>query len=548
MFQPRRLVDLGVADVATWRLILREDNTILPAKYATLSHRWNPDQQFKLLGENLEEYTNGQSLDILPQVFRDAIQVARSLGVRYLWADCLCIIQDSLPDWEMESLEMGNIYTHAICNISVTGFKDTSTGFLDKVCDYVPLPCRVQPGWTGDITEGWCVLDPFFWWAQVTKAPLIQRGWVFQERFLAPRVIHFGPEQLLWECASLDACESFPQGLPEIVEAPRHTGFKRLDFLFKQHAHEDSHPEIGHRLSMSQEDLLYHWCQIVQAYTRTSLTESGDKLIALAGVAQLMSLSGHQTSATSPKMYLAGLFRQHLLLMLEWHSDGGIFSLPGPAGTRPPQYRAPSWSWASVDGRVFYDYLPQRFNSGHMWSRKPTWRMFLERLNWRTNPRPRRSLIPRECLSWRPLVFDLKPSITTAGQSPFGQILNGNLILTGALILARDVIAASSRNPSSRPTLVYLDAPTASGEVAEGTFLLPLRCIQLCGSADGDVFYWVTGLLLELVNADEPIYQRCGMLGILSTDGVREAGIEIAENPFAVRYSDRTKLRTIQVI
>lgn len=548
-FQPKRLVDVGATGEMTWRLILKEDDAISPTTYATLSHRWSYGQQFKLLTRNLQVYTDGQPLDILPQLFQDAFTVIKSLGIRYLWVDCLCIIQDSLSDWEIESLEMSKIYTNSICNISTTGLEDNSTGFLDKVCDYLPLPYRVHPNWAQKVDEGWYVLDPFFWWAQVTKAPLTKRGWVFQERFLAPRVIHFGPEQVLWECASLDACEAFPQGVPAIVQSPRHTGFKRLDFLFKNYRGDGLPPGTGRVLSMTEEDLLYCWCEIVQAYTRTSLTKPRDKLIALAGVAQLMSSSSDLTHVTSSKKYLAGLFEQHLLLMLEWHSYGNISSQFEPAGVRPPQYRAPSWSWASIDGRVFYDYLPRRINSNQQWEIKASWMMFLEHLNRRmSSGGTTHCPIPGKCLDWRPLVFDVQSSMTLAGESPFGQIANGNLGLTGRLIPAGDIIIASSNDPSLRPILVYLDAPTTTTPIEPNTMLLPLRCIQLRGLRDGDPFYWVTGLLLEPVDADVSTYQRCGMLSILSTNGVQEIGIELTEKPFMAKYLDDVKLITLKLI
>ncbi|KAF2973184.1 hypothetical protein GQX73_g416 [Xylaria multiplex] len=546
IFQPKRLVDVGCVDSPTWRLILKEDEPIFSTPYATISHRWDTHQQFKLTSSNIQSYTDGQPLDILPRVFQDVFKVTRALGIRYLWADCLCIIQDSLPDWEIESLEMCKIYAGSICNVSITGFEDSSTGFLDKTCNYVPLPCRVRPYWAQNIDEGWCVLDPFFWWSQVTKAPLTRRGWVFQERFLAPRVIHFGPEQVLWECASLDACEAFPRGLPEIVESPRHTGFKRLDFLFKNHFREGHLPEKGQLLSMSEEDLLYQWCEIVQAYTRTSITKPSDKLIALAGVAQLISPSDDTTDVTIPKSYVAGLFKKHLLLMLEWHSDGHMYSLPGPVRSRPPHYRAPSWSWASIDGRVFYDYLPRRIEDDQQWARKSSWEMFLEALNNHMNM-PHWP-IPSKCLGWRPLVFDMKSSITTATGSPFGQILDGKVELTGLLILAGDIINAFLRNPTLRPILLHMDIHTTPARVEPNVLLLPLRCIQLCDHDDEDPFYWVTALLLEPVGADEPTYRRCGMLSILSTDGVQGLGIELTKSPFAAKYSASTQLESIHLI
>ncbi|TRX97937.1 hypothetical protein FHL15_001147 [Xylaria flabelliformis] len=545
-FQPKRLVDVGATGEKTWRLILREDSTI-STPYATLSHRWSPDQQFKLLSKHLQAYMNGQPLDILPPVFQDTLRVIKALGIRYIWADCLCIIQDSSSDWETESLEMSKVYASSVCNISITGFEDTSTGFLDKTCGFVPLPCRVRPSWARHVDEDWYVLDPYFWWAQLTKAPLTKRGWVFQERLLAPRVIHFGPEQLLWECASLDACEAFPQGMPEMVKTPRDTGFKRLDFLFENYAKVNSLSEDHRVLSMTEEDLLYYWCEVVEAYSRTSLTKPRDKLIALAGVAQLMSPSDDLNHTTSSKGYVAGLFNQHLSLMLEWHSDCGISSRREPVGVRPPQYRAPSWSWASIDGRVFYDYLPRRVNDIQQWRRRTSWEMFIDRFNRHMSLADSPHCpIPSRCLDWKPLIFQVESSITTSGQSHFGQIVSGSLRLNGLLFLARDIMTASSRH--SRSILPYLDAPTTSGGIQPTTLLLPLRCVQLHREDDDCHFYWVTGLLLDPVDALASTYQRCGMLSILSTDGVRDIGIELSESPFTAKYSDDKILETIRLI
>ncbi|KAL2671482.1 hypothetical protein Neosp_014072 [[Neocosmospora] mangrovei] len=44
-------------------------------------------------------------------------------------------------------------------------------------------------------------------------APLTSRGWVFQERLLAPRILQFGENQVYWRCSQLFACEMWPQGV-----------------------------------------------------------------------------------------------------------------------------------------------------------------------------------------------------------------------------------------------------------------------------------------------------------------------------------------------
>ena len=57
----------------------------------------------------------------LPQAFQDAIVIALKLGIRYIWIDCLCIIQDSSKDFQAEASQMHKVYGNSYCNISATG-------------------------------------------------------------------------------------------------------------------------------------------------------------------------------------------------------------------------------------------------------------------------------------------------------------------------------------------------------------------------------------------------------------------------------------------
>lgn len=87
---PGRLIDLCPPDLPEeyWRLIqpsIGEHKII----YATVSHRWGPDE-FKLSGVNEESFTAGMPVASLPGKFRDCVQVAKYLGIRYLWVDSIC--------------------------------------------------------------------------------------------------------------------------------------------------------------------------------------------------------------------------------------------------------------------------------------------------------------------------------------------------------------------------------------------------------------------------------------------------------------------------
>jgi hypothetical protein len=72
----------------------------------------------------------------LPKTFQNAITVTRMLGIRYLWIDSLCIIQDDVKDWEEQSAITGGIYSQSYLIIAASASKDSSGGcFLPRLKD-----------------------------------------------------------------------------------------------------------------------------------------------------------------------------------------------------------------------------------------------------------------------------------------------------------------------------------------------------------------------------------------------------------------------------
>jgi hypothetical protein len=62
----------------------------------------------------------------LPPALQDAVCSARALGLKYLWIDALCIIQDSDPDKSMELNRMHNYYRNATLCIQLSGLSTVS--------------------------------------------------------------------------------------------------------------------------------------------------------------------------------------------------------------------------------------------------------------------------------------------------------------------------------------------------------------------------------------------------------------------------------------
>lgn len=219
-----------------------------------------------------------------------------------------------------------------------------------------------------------CVLiDASYWDKLVNRAPVNCRAWVLQERLMAPRVLHFCKNQIAWECSTFAAAEGHPAGvpkfelredriLPEIPVKGLHPmtdGRQLRKFRLEGAPEPDSH--------LPQYDLYAFelWARVVETYSRLHLTNSRDKLIALSGIAQHMSriLSGSEipwSHLEGPVEYVAGLWDKYLESQLLWriepvfqHSNSTFQHLSHRPKTLEGAYfyRAPSFSWASVDAQ-----------------------------------------------------------------------------------------------------------------------------------------------------------------------------------------------------
>ena len=94
-------------------------------RYATLSYSWGTSPRGPHTSDDtLGDYKmHGIALTNLSQTIQDAILVASTLSIRYLWVDRFCIIQDDNEDWEKEAKSMCHIYEHSSRIISADGSK-----------------------------------------------------------------------------------------------------------------------------------------------------------------------------------------------------------------------------------------------------------------------------------------------------------------------------------------------------------------------------------------------------------------------------------------
>jgi len=94
---PTRLIDVGPSD-GSRQPRLRELKQ--RARYLTLSHCWGGGKVAMTMTSNFDERCAAIPLESLSKVFQEAIHFTRLFGMRYIWIDSLCIIQDSSKDWE----------------------------------------------------------------------------------------------------------------------------------------------------------------------------------------------------------------------------------------------------------------------------------------------------------------------------------------------------------------------------------------------------------------------------------------------------------------
>ena len=283
----------------------------------------------------------------LPATFRDAVTITRNLDCQYLWIDSLCIIQDSVEDCQRECAKMSQVYRYSLLTLSALHSANSNAGIFTQrtLKPSVEVAPEKSPGW-GPI---YVTLGLDSWNEMLGRSILNTRGWTLQERVLSPRLLHFSDDELLWECLTCvqregsrkltaksrySTCEESYTGPSLDVNMPPADWSKQklvLSFLNEWSGGESKVPFLT-------------WNKAVSYFSGRNLTYGKDKLPAISGLAAEVCL---QTGAT----YLAGLFKEDLPNGLCWQL------YPGNDASfvqRPSDYRAPSWSWASLDGKVEY--------------------------------------------------------------------------------------------------------------------------------------------------------------------------------------------------
>ncbi|KAL6790832.1 heterokaryon incompatibility domain-containing protein [Trichoderma sp. SZMC 28012] len=376
-FLPTRLIDVQPLG-PDGDVVLRNGGDI-PAgsPYVALSHCWGPNGRTEIkcrtLSGNLFSQLHRIPRSSLSQTFQDAVDFTRRLGMRFLWIDCICIIQEDKDDWQKEAPRMFDVYHNARLTLAAHHARTSLEGLYSKSTPdretHITLPPKVANEMmkrdSGGIEKGpiemiGLQMDPICPFRSNSEdnsellsfeaplknsdrdhydsGPLFTRAWTFQERLVSRRVLVFTANDLAWECNTMLTCEckrsdmdtSIKTDYSKTLEGATSKWYKKKQVT-------------------AREDL---WWTLIEQYSRLGITNATDKLPAVAAIAQQLHMTSRQDET-----YYAGLWSGSLFQDMLWVSDIQDYQNraarpknPDPNGVK--WWPSPTWSWASVQDPV----------------------------------------------------------------------------------------------------------------------------------------------------------------------------------------------------
>ncbi|RSL56405.1 hypothetical protein CEP54_008832 [Fusarium duplospermum] len=477
---PTRLLDLWTGDDGLIKLYetLGGETDL----YIALSHCWGPKglpAAAKTTSATINDRMQGIRIEALPKSFRDAIAICHELGIRYLWIDSLCIIQQDKDDWEKECSRMRDVYRNSYLTISVALSRDSSEGCFST------RPSKHLSTKVGSINHQGQAYDIMARerinhyeiaasGIQNPDFPLFSRAWTFQERLLSQRVVHYGEKELIWECNTLCDCECAASR--EFLAPWEWEKTPKVMFADMM-----SRPRHGPEFRRD-------WADLMRRFSLMQLSFDADRLPCLSGLAQDLECS-------ETGKYLAGLWEKELPWMIGWMSLGK--DACRPSSTPKP----PSWSWTSVEGiLVSWNYSADLSGHGEwttVWS------------NGRDLKEHNDAFEIVQCTV-------KSKDYTPLGQhDAFGRVSSGSLVITGRLVSA----VLQDDSFCERNTIKQRFSPDVRGDPSLYTAGRPVYCLMIGAMSTESSKYpglvTVSSLILRLREGDvegRQTYERIGLM------------------------------------
>lgn len=314
----------------------------MKAHYVTLSYCWGGGKTER---STIQELLQGIAPSRLAKTYEDAIYITRAMGIRYLWIDALCIMQNDPAEVEAEMAAMANIYQQAQVTISASASTDFHGGCIHGFDP--PLPVIFSADKSSALAEqkAYVRCRPRYD-EHVLRAPLTTRGWTLQEDLIPLRTLYCANDQMYWQCWLKTVTED------GVIDRTKFTDGRVVD------RNENLYDDYGapwhnqhYATSLKGSTSRFHgnirwtdfelWLQVINDFTARSLTYPEDRLRAVAGF-----LGPRDADDTDN---LAGLWRDDLAFNLWWRAH------PSSRDLNRPAVGLPSWSWISFNGRIEYE-------------------------------------------------------------------------------------------------------------------------------------------------------------------------------------------------
>ncbi|KAK1826629.1 heterokaryon incompatibility protein-domain-containing protein [Podospora conica] len=331
-YTPRRVLDLGDLELPL-NVRLYEPTPGEELEYLCLSYRWSATPTLQTRKSNINQHKINIPWDALPLAFQHVCSVARRLGLRFVWIDALCLTQDDVAEKALDIAVMDSIFEGAVLTIVSAWADGPEQGLFSDLGDFTHQEFQ---GTTPDgAVQTVCVRRrlPHF---KGGDLPILNRGWIYQELFLSPRLVFFLENEIVWQCQEHTECQCSPYQTVEVWDRTKLRGgfgtrsLRQLNGV--RRVFQDRPP-------LSLLDANAYWWSHIHEYSMCDLTNPSDKLPAIQGLATRMAPELRLGS------YIAGMWEKSLIFDLAWYTWD-----PRPAA--PGARRASTLSWASIDGPV----------------------------------------------------------------------------------------------------------------------------------------------------------------------------------------------------
>jgi hypothetical protein len=314
-------------------------------RFVALSYVWGVPglETLMLSSSNIRKLKRKSGLlefsNWIPITIKDAIEVVKAIGERYLWVDALCIMQDVDNDEKHHQIAaMDWLYSKAILTIIAADGRNSMDGLRGVRAD-----SRSIKQDSVEAALGVHLLTPIQVPQDLDSTVWNARAWTFQERLLSRRLLIFKSGQMTWHCRGAIAHEDMPAmdtGMP----------YKPLRWLTlrKQYLASDGKIDGSIMIFPNQSthivrsETFKQYARLLAQYTHRQMTNEGDVLNALAG--------------------LLHIFRQFFKFPMKYGLPEILFDVAllwQPAEKLVPRRadgsKFPSWSWAGWKGRVRYE-------------------------------------------------------------------------------------------------------------------------------------------------------------------------------------------------